>query len=102
MFQALVNHKHLNSIDLDPEMAKSTITHHARILRNDLQITQAQAGLGAAIFAVVYAISAPSLSFSITKLPAKKALLIDLGIFPLGNALTVFTTTFSIYLLSST
>lgn len=33
MVQALANHKRLNSIDLGPGMAKSTVTHHTRILR---------------------------------------------------------------------
>ena len=53
-----------------------------------------------AIFTAAYAISAPSLSLTITKLSTKKALLIGLGFFTLGNALTVFTATFSIYLIS--
>lgn len=84
------------ALGLDAYVLAGLLPHIA----NDLQITQAQAGLGVAIFTAAYAISAPSLSLTITKLSTKKALLIGLGIFTLGNALTVFTTTFSIYLIS--
>lgn len=83
-------------LGLDAYVLAGLLPHIA----SDLQITQAQAVLGAAIFTAAYAICAPSLSLTITKLSIKKALLIGVGFFTLENALIVLTTTLAIYLIS--
>lgn len=84
------------ALGLDAYVLAGLLPHIA----NGFQITQAQAGLGVAIFTAAYAISAPGLSFVATTLSTKKALLLGLAIFTLGNALTALTTAFSIYLIS--
>jgi len=84
------------ALGLDAYVLAGLLPHIA----SDFQITQAQAGLGVALFTAAYAISAPGLSFIATKLSTKKALLFGLAIFSVGNALTALTTIFSIYLIS--
>ncbi len=58
-------------------------------MARDLDTTPALAGLGVALFTAAYAVSAPALAFLAGRYSTRKALLVGLGLFTLGNMATM-------------
>ncbi|ECI3886706.1 MFS transporter [Salmonella enterica subsp. enterica] len=56
----------------------------------DLQTSQSMVGLGVALFTAAYAISAPFMSSFFGGLSTRSALLLGLGLFTVGNLVTMF------------
>ncbi|MCM5704527.1 MFS transporter [Larsenimonas salina] len=69
-------------------------------MATELGTTQATIGIGVALFTGAYAISAPVLASLSARVASSTALLMGLGIFTLGNALTAFAPSVSILLIA--
>jgi predicted MFS family arabinose efflux permease len=69
-------------------------------MAQDLQTTQAMAGLGVALFTVAYAVSAPALAAVSTFYSTRTALLAGIGLFTVGNLATAFAPTLKILFVS--
>jgi len=67
-------------------------------MADDLQTTQAMVGLGVGLFTAAYAISAPILSSVSARLSTRATLLAGLGLFTLGNLVTMLAPSLSVLL----
>ena len=65
------------------------------LVASDLEVSIGRAGLLITFFALVFAISGPVLLFLIGKIERKRATLLALVIFFIGNMVAVFSTTYS-------
>lgn len=69
-------------------------------IASDLHISQAAAGLGVATYTAAYATSAPLLAPVAARASTRRALLIALALFALGNVATAFASSLAVLLVS--
>jgi predicted MFS family arabinose efflux permease len=67
-------------------------------MAHDLKTSQAMVGLGVAMFTAAYAVSAPALAFVAGRSSTRTALLAGLGLFSLGNVVTMLAPSVAVLL----
>ena len=69
-------------------------------LADHYNVSVSQAGLLVSLFALVVAVSGPTMPLLFSGIDRKKVMLLVLGVFVLGNTVSIFTTNFSILLIA--
>ena len=69
-------------------------------IANHFHVSVSKAGLLVSIFALVVAVSAPTMPLLFSGINRKKAMLLVLGIFALGNIVSIFTSNFAIAIIA--